>query len=353
MIPTYRKSNAIKTCFTTITIGILLQIHCSAQTNSYSLAANRFLGSLSAEQRTKALYDFGSDERYNWHFIPLKDRKGILISELNKTQKDAAFALLKLYLSDTAFQHTQDIIHLEYVLQDLENREKGDWFRDPGNYSFIFFGKPSDKTAWGWRFEGHHISFNFSTINNEIVAGTPGFLGANPAIVLSGPQKGKQVLKNEMELGFELVQSLSHEQLSNAVISDEVPADIITSNSRKAMIEKPEGIRYSKFNKEQQRIFLQLLSVYINRYTKHFADDMMHEIEDAGLDNLQFAWAGTAQPVMGKPYYYRIQGPTLIIELDNTQNGANHVHTVVRDLKHDFGGDELLKHYQEYHQAKN
>jgi hypothetical protein len=343
----------MKTCFTIITIGLLLQLHCSGQNNSYSSAANKFLASLSSAQRTRALYDFGSDERYNWHFIPLKDRKGILISELNETQKDAAFELLKLCLSDTAFQHTQDIIQLEYVLQDLENRQKGDWFRDPGNYSFIFFGKPSEKTAWGWRFEGHHISFNFSTINNKIVAGTPGFLGANPAIVLSGPQKGKQVLKNEMELGFELILSLTHEQLSKAVISNEVPADIITSNSRKAMIEKPQGILYGELNKEQQKIFLQLLSVYINRFAKHFADDMMHEIEDAGLNNLQFAWAGTQQQVMGNPYYYRIQGPTLIIELDNTQNNANHVHTVVRDLKHDFGGDELLKHYQAYHETKN
>ncbi len=297
----------MKTYFTLIiAISLVMQTNCSAQSNSYSSLANKFLASLSASQRTKALYDFGNDERYNWHFIPKKDRKGI----------------------------------------------KGDWFRDPGNYAFIFFGEPSDKSAWGWRFEGHHISFNFSTINNKIVSGTPGFLGANPAIVLSGPQKGKQVLKNEMELGFALIQSLTQEQLTKAIISNEVPSDIITFDSRKAMIEKPEGIFYADLNKEQQKIFLQLLSVYINRYTKHFADDMMREIEEAGLKNLQFAWVGGQKQEMGKPYYYRIQGPTLIIELDNTQNNANHVHTVVRDLKHDFGGDELLKHYQEYHEAK-
>ncbi|HEY6974907.1 MAG TPA: DUF3500 domain-containing protein [Chitinophagaceae bacterium] len=343
----------MKTCFIIIVTSLLLQIHCRGQNNTYSFAANKFISGLSAAQRTKALYDFGSDERYNWHFIPLKDRKGILISELSEKQKDDAFALLKLYLSDEAFKHTQDIIQLEYVLQDLENRQKGDWFRDPGNYSFIFFGEPSEKTAWGWRFEGHHISFNFSTMNNKIVAGTPGFLGANPAIVLSGPQKGKQILKNEMELGFDLIQSLTREQLSKAVISSEVPGDIITSNSRKAMIEKPQGIMYGELNKEEQKILLQLLSVYINRFTRHFADDMMHEIESAGLNNLRFAWIGEPQRVMGKPYYYRIQGPTLIIELDNTQNNANHVHTVVRDLKHDFGGDELLKHYQAYHERKN
>ncbi len=282
----------MKTYFTLIiAISLVMQTNCSAQSNSYSSLANKFLA-----------YDFGNDERYNWHFIPKKDRKGILLSELSEKQKDAAFSLLKLYLSDTGFMHAQEIIQLELVLQSLENRQKGDWFRDPGNYAFIFFGEPSDKSAWGWRFEGHHISFNFSTINNKIVSGTPGFLGANPAIVLSGPQKGKQVLKNEMELGFALIQSLTQEQLTKAIISNEVPSDIITFDSRKK--------------------------------------------------NLQFAWAGGQKQEMGKPYYYRIQGPTLIIELDNTQNNANHVHTVVRDLKHDFGGDELLKHYQEYHGAK-
>jgi hypothetical protein len=335
-----------------ISLNFLMQITSSAQSNSYATMATNFLNTLSTEQRAKALYDFGSDEKYNWHFVPVKDRKGIVIGDLNEKQKEAAFALLKLYLSDTAFKQTQEIMQLELVLRELENRSQDDWFRNPLNYAFIFFGNPSDTAAWGWRFEGHHISFTFSTINNRLVSGTPGFLGANPAIVLSGPQKGKEVLKNESELGFALIQSLTSSQLSKTIIGDDAPAEIITSNSRKAMIEHPQGIHYSELNEEQQKIFLQLLSIYINRYTNHFADDLMHEIEEAGLNNLQFAWAGAQQRAIGKPYYYRIQGPTIIIELDNTQNNANHVHTVVRDLTHDFGGDELLKHYQEYHQKK-
>lgn len=342
----------MKTLQLLIALNLLAQINCGAQSSSYASTANIFLNMLSKEQRSKALYDFSDDERYNWHFVPKKDRKGLMLGDLNENQKEAAFALLKLYLSDAAFKQTQEIIQLEYVLQELENRSKDDWFRNPANYTFIFFGNPSDTAAWGWRFEGHHISFNFSTINNRLVSGTPGFMGANPAIVLSGPQKGKQVLKNEAELGFSFIQSLTSSQLSKAVISNDAPGDIITYNSRKAMIEKSEGILYSELNNEQQKIFLQLLGVYINRYTKHFADDVMHEIEEASLKNLQFAWAGSHQRALGKPYYYRIQGPTIIIELDNTQNNANHIHSVVRDLKHDFGGDELLKHYKEYHQAK-
>src|SRR5882672_7285255 len=192
-----------------ILITILIQAGCDAQSTSLSLQANKFLNSLSSEQRKKALYDFESDERYNWHFIPKNDRKGIMLSELDEHQKQLGFGLLKFYLSDTGFKKTQEIIQLEVVLKELENRQKDDNYRDPGNYTFIFFGKPFDTIPWGWRFEGHHISFNFSTINNKIIAGTPGFLGANPAIILSGPQKGMRVLKNETELGFELVQSFT------------------------------------------------------------------------------------------------------------------------------------------------
>jgi hypothetical protein len=339
----------MKTCFLLLAICFLIPPDCSGQNSSFAALANQFSNSLSQEQRSKALYEFSDDERYNWHFIPKKNRKGILLSELSEKQKELAFALLKSYLSDKGFQQTKEIIQLELVLQQLENRSKDDWYRDPGNYSFIFFGQPSDKGAWGWRFEGHHISFNFSTLHNKITSGTPGFMGANPAIVLSGPQKGKQVLKDEAELGFMLLGSFNPQQLTKAVMSNEAPGDIITSASRKAMIEKPQGILYKELNREQQKLFLQLLSVYIHRYTKTFAAEMMQEIEQAGLENLQFTWAGARERAIGKPHYYRIQGPTIIIEFDNTQNNANHVHTVVRDLKHDFGGDELLQHYQKGH----
>ena len=330
-------------------IAVFFALNTYAQKNSYALRANKFLNSLSADQTKKAMYDFADDERYNWHFVPLNDRKGIKLSELDEKQKQLGFDVLKMYLSDTALRQTKEIIQLELVLKELENRQKSDKYRDPGNYTLIFFGKPSDTSAWGWRFEGHHISFNFSTLNNKIVAGTPGFMGANPAVVLSGPQKGEEVLKNETVLGFDLIRSFTDEQFQKAVIANEVPGEIVTSNSRKAMIENPSGIFYADMNSEQQKIFLQLLSVYINRYTKLFADEMMHEIEEADLNKLQFAWAGSKEHAIGNPYYYRIQGPTIIIELDNTQNNANHVHTVVRDLKHDFGGDELLQHYKEYH----
>lgn len=329
-------------------------LSCSSQTNNsnipggMSATANKFLETLSAPQKAKAQFSFDDQERYDWHYIP-KERKGISLGELNTGQKNAAFNLLHTALSDTGYNKAVAIIQLEAVLREVEGRPSNDDYRDPGKYYFSIFGKPATDSIWGWRLEGHHISFNFSTKDNRLVSGTPGFLGANPAIVLSGPEKGKQILKDEAELGFALLHSLDENQMEKAIISTEAPGEIITGASRKAMISDPKGILYGELNDAQQKSFLQLLSIYIHRYTPAFAIDMMHEIEDAGLNNLRFAWAGAKQPGPGNPHYYRIQGPTIIIEYDNTQNNANHVHTVVRDLKNDFGGDELLEHYKTGH----
>lgn len=325
---------------------------CSQKTKSktqspgeIAVAATTFLSSLSDEQKAKAQFVFTDEERYNWHFIP-KERKGIRVGDLNESQLKLAMALLKTSLSDTGYTKAAAIIQLENVLREVENRPASDMHRSPTNYCFSVFGKPGTDSIWGWRLEGHHISLNFSSENNKLVSGTPGFLGSNPAIVLAGPEKGKQVLKDETDLGLALVKSLDETQLKKALINKEAPADIITSASRKAMIENPEGIFYSELTADQQKRMMQLLSLYIHRYTKLFAKNMMDEITAADINKLQFAWAGGLETGPGHPHYYRIQGPTIIIEYDNTQNNANHVHSVLRDLKHDFGGDELLEHYK-------
>jgi len=323
---------------------------CQSQTTAkkpltgMSAKALTFLQSLSEKQKSETQFSFEDDERYNWHFIP-KTRKGITLNELNAAQKKAAMELLHTALSDTAYNKTMAIMELEKVLKAVENRPDTDAYRDPGNYHFSIFGDPAD-TIWGWRLEGHHVSFNFSTKDNRLVSGTPGFMGSNPAIVLSGPEKGKEILKDETDLGLAMVRSLNADQLSKAMISTTAPGDIITSNNRKAMINDPKGVLYKELNAAQQKMFMQLLSLYIHRYTRLFANEMMKQIEGARLNELRFAWAGEQEKGPGHPHYYRIQGPTIIIEYDNTQNNANHVHTVVRDLTNDFGGDELLEHYK-------
>lgn len=310
-------------------------------------AAHHFLQLLTEQQRKEALFDFDDEERHNWHYIP-KSRKGIPLKDLNANQEKAAMALLRTALSDTGYQKTKSIIELEAILREVEGRPVNDDYRDRGKYYFSIFGNPSTDSIWGWRLEGHHISLNFSSQNNHLVSGTPGFMGSNPAVVLSGPEKGKHILKDETNLGLAMLQSLNASQSEKAIISTRAPGDIITGSSRKAMIDDPKGILYSELNSAQQKIFMQLLSVYIHRYAREFAMDMMQEIEGAGIDHLRFAWAGERQTGPGHPHYYRIQGPTLIIEYDNTQNNANHIHTVIRDLNHDFGGDQLLEHYKKH-----
>jgi hypothetical protein len=327
-----------------------LSVVCIAQDNLVQ-TADRFMNSLTTVQQKKVQYAFTDDERFNWHFVPRSDRKGIPLEELNEQQKKAGFDLVGACLSKRGMQHVTDIIQLENILKELEGRGNNDRYRDAGKYYFTIFGQPAEKGAWGWRLEGHHISFTFSADNNRIMSGTPSFLGANPAIVPSGAQKGKETLKEETDGGFTLLNALSKDQLSRAVINEKALQEIITFDKRKAMIEHPQGIRYSELNNEQQALFIKLVQVYIHRYTKLFADDMMKELTAAGLDKLQFAWAGSQQRQSTDGYYYRIQGPTIIIEYDNTQNNANHVHSVLRDLKHDFGTDELAEHYHASHVA--
>lgn len=307
-------------------------------------AAIRFLQSLNNDQKQKAQFAFEDEERFNWNFVPI-ERKGISIRDLNADQLAAAMNLLEWVLSDKGIQKTKAIMKLESVLKEVESRAADDFYRDPLKYYFSIFGKPGE-TIWGWRLEGHHVAFNFSSQNNQLISGTPGFLGSNPAVVQSGPQKGLEILKEETELGFALLNSLNISQKEKAIINSTAPAEIITSNSRKAMINDPKGILYSELSSEQKNKFSQLLQLYLNRYKPSFAKKMLQDIEAADMNKLQFAWAGTLVPGIGNKHYYRIQGPTIIIEYDNTQNNANHVHTAIRDLKNDFGGDQLLEHYK-------
>lgn len=311
--------------------------------------ANTFIQLLDTAQRAKALYPFDTSERYRFKYIPLEDRKGISLNELNAEQEKALMDLLSTCLSKETVKKVQAIMQLDNILKELEKRKPEDHFRDPRKYFVTIFGIPSANTIWGWRFEGHHVAFHFSADKKQLVAGTPGFLGTNPAIVQSGNEKGKEVLKEETDKGFALLHALSPEELKKAIADTAAPIEIITGDSRKAMIDHPTGIRYGELSPAHQQQLLQLINLYINRYTKLFADAMLKEIQVAGLDNLWFTWAGYTEPVLDQPYYYRIQGPTIIIEYDNTQNNANHIHTVVRDLKSDFGGDLLLEHYKKSH----
>lgn len=334
-----------KTLFLLITLLLMQGIVFGQESVS---TARSFISLLSEAQKTESVFPFDVEERYNFHFVPMK-RRGITFNEMNPQQHKLALELLRSCLSKETFQKTNEIIQLEIVLKELEKRKPEDNFRDPGNYHFTIFGNPSSQSIWGWRFEGHHISFNFSFNRKTLVAGTPGFMGSNPAIVLNGPMAGKQVLKQESDKGFAVINSFTSAQLKKTIIDTVAFKDILTFDKRQALLGKPEGIRYSELTKVQQSLLLQLIRVYVHRYKHDFADKMMQDIQKEGLDNIWFAWAGYTKPKIGKGSYYRVQGPTIVIEYDNTQNNANHVHSVVRDLKNDFGGDLLLNHYKKGH----
>jgi hypothetical protein len=329
-------------------ICFLLVIVTGTRAQQAVKAVNQFINTLSSDQKAETVFPFDGEERYNFHFVP-KERKGITFNEMNEEQKKAALNLMRGCLSEQAFQKTQDIMQLDLVLKEMEKRKPEDHYRDPGNYHFSVFGIPSETTIWGWRFEGHHISFNFSMDKMKVIGATPGFLGSNPAVVQEGPYKGKQVLKEETDAGFTLLHALSAEQQKKAIPDTISPKDILTFNNRKALLEGNTGITYNELTDAQKQLLLQLINVYVHRFTKLFADDMLKDIQHAGLENIRFEWLGRSQPGIGNPHYYKVQGPTFIIEYDNTQNNANHVHSVLRDLKHDFGGDELLEHYKTAH----
>lgn len=311
--------------------------------------ANAFVEQLNDAQRIKALYPFDTTERYRFNYVPQDDRKGVSVNELNTKQLAALMDLLQTCISGQTVKQVKEIMQLDNVLKELEHRKEDDHYRDPGKYFITIFGIPSANTIWGWRFEGHHVAFHFSADKNHLVAGTPGFLGANPAIVLDGPQKNKEVLKEETDNGFSFLHALSPEELKKAITDATAPGEIITGSSRNAMIAHPVGIRYNELSPAHQQLLLGLVNLYIHRYTNLFAQTMLKEIQTAGLQNLWFTWAGATEHMLGKPYYYRIQGPTIIIEYDNSQNNANHIHTIIRDLKTDFGGDMLLEHYRASH----
>jgi len=305
-------------------------------------AANNFLASLTPEQKAKATYEFKDDERFDWHFIP-KPRKGLPFKEMTPPQRLLAHALLSSGLSPRGYAKATSIMSLEQILYDIENQAPK---RDAEMYYVTVFGQPG-KGAWGWRVEGHHVSLNFSLAGEEVLAVTPTFFGTNPAEIKSGPRKGLRVLGGEEDIARKLVTSLSAEQKKVALITNVAPGDIVTSHDRKARRLEPVGIAASKLTPDQQATLDALLKEYVYRVRPEVADADWKAIQAAGREKIQFAWAGGVEP--GDGHYYRIQGPTFLMEYDCTQDKANHIHTVWRDLQNDFGDDLLSKHYQEAH----
>jgi len=301
--------------------------------------AGRLLRSLTPDLKSQVSLPFDSDERFNWHYIP-RDRKGVPFKAMTPAQRRLADSLLTTGLSHRGMRKALDIMFLDQILFEREQRA----IRDPELYYISVFGEPATSGHWGWRVEGHHLSLNFTIEDGRVVSASPAFLGANPAIVRGGAQDGMRVLADEEILGRELLQGFAEKDRARVIILADAPADIVTEASRRAEIGKPAGISYAEMTPDQRKAVVQVVSFYADRMRPEIAQTEMRRIEVAGYDGIHFAWAGGASA--GQPHYYRIHGPTFLIEYDNTQNDANHIHTVWRDLEDDFGGvDVLADHY--------
>ena len=307
-------------------------------------AANNFLTTLNADQKAKATFPFPDAERENWHFIP-RVRKGLPMKEMTQEQRLLAQALLATGLSNRGYAKAVSIMSLEAVLAEMEKGKVGGAVRDPEQYFVSIFGTPGAE-PWGWRLEGHHLSLNFTAAGGAAPAMTPSFFGTNPGEVREGPRKGTRVLGSEEELGRTLVKSLDAEQKKVAILQVETPKEILTAPGRVDPV-KPEGISVAKFTPEQSATLMKIVREYLFRIRPDVAAEEFAKIEKAGWDKVAFAWAGGLE--RGEPHYYRVQGASFVLEYDNTQNEANHVHSIWRDFAHDFDHDLLAEHLKTEH----
>jgi Protein of unknown function (DUF3500) len=306
-----------------------------------------WLALLDAGQRASAVFGFDEPERYVWAFTP-GDRQGLALRDMALPQQEAAMAMLRAALSPRAADEAATIMALETVLGGIE-RDAGrpDWpRRDPALYWFAIFGDPRRPEApWMWRVGGHHVAIHVTVLGGQVIASSPSFLGANPAVIPDGPRAGERMLPGEESLARELVSRLPDAGRAEAIVDPDAPPDIHTSNAARADAARvPRGLAYADMPAASQARLEALIRHYLGRAPDDVATrDWRRAVADA-LPETTFAWAGPTEPGWG--HYYAVRGPRLLIEYDNTQNGANHIHAVWRDLANDWGDDLLEAHYR-------
>jgi len=303
-------------------------------------AARAFLDSLTPEQKQKAQLPFEDEERFTWFYTPVP-RKGLPLKAMTAPQRTAAMNLLRAGLSEKGYTKAETIRALEDVLVELGGNPA---VRDKELYYVTIFGEPGPKSTWGWRYEGHHLSQHWTVVNGAAMAVAPQFFGANPAEVRIGAKKGTRAIAAEEDLAFELLASLTPAQRQAAIVSPTAPADILTTNTREAAIQEDRGLAYAQMTAAQQARLVRLIEANADAQPEPLARDRLARVRAAGLDGVKFAWMGGI--ARGQGHYYRVQGPTFLIEMDNTQNDANHIHLVWREFKGDWGRDLLAEHYR-------
>jgi hypothetical protein len=331
-----------------------------------SRAAAALVAALTESQRERLCRPFG-DERRDWSFLPVRERGGLAVGALDDAQRRLAHELIAAGTSLPGYTKVVSVMAMEHVLRTLVP-ENADLF-DPERYSFKLFGTPGD-AAWGWQFAGHHVSLNFTIADQVHVSPSPCLLGSEPASFgLLAP------LADDEELGFRLVNSLDDAQRATAIIYHRPPPDLATrvvprigeterpdpvfapepdyvlSEDERDILSyvrsSPKGIAASALSQRQFDELTELVGAFARRLPDELAGVQLNALERAGMDSLSFAWAGGTEP--GQRHYFRIQGPALVIEHDNTQGSGNHIHSVWRNPAGDFGDDVLAEHYRQHH----
>lgn len=320
-------------------IGLIARTPPPAPPPAMTAAARAWLDSLTPDQRTVAQFAFDAEERFVWFYTPVP-RQGLTLKAMTEPQRKLAMNLLRSGLSEKGYTKAETIRSLEDVLVEMGGNPTQ---RDRELYYFSIFGQPDAKSTWGWRYEGHHLSQNWTIVNGTAMATTPQFFGANPADVRQGSKNGLRALATEEDLGFDLLRSFDPSQRQVAVIDPKSPTDILTTNTREAAIQEDRGLAFSHMNVAQQAVLLRLIEEHAGAQTDPIARDRMTRAKTA-LTGVKFAWMGGTEK--GQGHYYRVQGPSFLIEFDNTQNNANHIHQVWRDFKGDWGRDLLAEHYK-------
>ena len=300
-------------------------------------AATRFLAGLDESQRRQAVIAFDAPNRLDWHYIP-RSRQGLPLSAMSPAQAASARALLASVLNERGLQALDNVRLVEGVL-----REQQGSFRDPDRYYVSVFGTPGT-FPWGWRFEGHHLSFNVSLPAAGRIAVTPFFLGSHPATVRDGPHKGLRPLGPAEDLARQLMASLGEQQRRTAIIADRSFGEIVASPQREADLGSPRGLEIAELDGAARRLVEALVDRFVGALAPDLAEAQKRRVMEQELARFRFAWAGPLDPAQG--HYFRLHGPATLIEHDNTQNNANHIHSVWRDLAADFGTDALADHYR-------
>jgi hypothetical protein len=299
-------------------------------------AARAFLASLSPAQRARASFRFGGAERTRWHWtVPSTvPRNGLPLGEMSMRQRRAAFALLRASTSRAGYGKALDIMSLQGVLQRMTTGINDPF--DADRYFVSIFGRPGNR-AWGWRLEGHHLSRNFTIVGDTLVT-EPFFLGAWPTRADTAYRsivRGERAMRREEDAAREIVLSVQGRLRRRVVFSSESLTDHITQNAVRVKPLDPVGVLAGDLPSAAQRRVLEIVRTYIANLPSATARRAFDRVERAGMARIRFGWAGSLRP--GRPHYYRLQGPTFLLEFDNSRNSGTHIHSVWRDFERDYG----------------